>query len=124
MIYHFKNYARECDRLRSLINETGFVATFHLRGIPLCFSAELGRRVLCFGLQLLDLGTPRLPICPFLILCMTAIARSLKNLFPPTLPSANGSGNGGVQNVGGTRKEMITIGALFCLQSCHFYSYK
>ena len=39
-IYHFKNYARECDRLCGLINETGFVATFHLMGIRLCFSAE------------------------------------------------------------------------------------
>jgi hypothetical protein len=79
--------------------------------------AELGRRVLRFGLHLLDLGIPRLPICSFLILCVTFIARSIKNLLPPTLPSANGSGDSGVKNVGGTRKEMITTGALFCLQS-------
>jgi hypothetical protein len=87
---------------------------FHLLVILL---AELGRRVLRFGLQLLDLGIPRLPICPFLILCVTFIARSIKNLLPSTLPSANGSGDGGVKNVEGTRKEMITTGALFCLQS-------
>jgi hypothetical protein len=44
-LYQFKSYARECDRLRSLINEPGFVATFHLMGIgyasPLSVSVEV-----------------------------------------------------------------------------------